>query len=314
MARAIWSGTISFGLVNVPVKAFTGVRDHAVHFNQLDKRSGARIKNQTVSEKSGKPVDRDDIELGFEVSSGRYVTFDREEIEELRPESTRSVEVSDFVDLAEIDPIYYKSTYWLGPDGDAASKAYQLLLTAMEDRQRVGIGTVVMRNKQYLAAIRPLDGALAMSTMRFADEVVPKSEIDAIPQRRAKPDAEDAPPRGADPRFAHHGVGPEALPRHLHRGAALDHQAEGQGQGRRAPRGAEGRGEGPRPHGGPRGQCRRGQVGAPHRGHVEARAAGKRTSTSKRAASKRAEPKRPAKKSGAKASTPRKKTATRKSA
>ena len=99
MPRAIWSGTISFGLVNVPVKAFTGARDHAVHFNQLDKRSGARIKNQTVSEKSGKPVDRDDIELGFEVSSGRYVTFDREEIEELRPESTRSVEVSDFVPI-----------------------------------------------------------------------------------------------------------------------------------------------------------------------------------------------------------------------
>jgi DNA end-binding protein Ku len=313
MPRAIWSGTISFGLVNVPVKAFTGARDHAVHFNQLDKRSGARIKNQTVSEKSGRPVDRDDIELGFEVSSGRYVTFDREEIEELRPESTRSVEVSDFVDLDEIDPIYYKSTYWLGPDGDAASKAYQLLLTAMEDRQRVGIGTVVMRNKQYLAAVRPLDGALAMSTMRFADEVVPKSEIDAIPQRRAKPDPKtlrlaeqilDSLTTEWDPKRYHdtyteelrsiikrkdkgkdvvHREEPRAEAKVLDLMAALEASVDAAKSGRRA-------------------------------AATSKRTAGTRTSTSKRAASKRPEPKRPVKKSGAKASTPRKKTATRKSA
>ena len=173
----------------MPVKAYTAVRDHEVHFNQLEKGTGARIHYEKVSEKTGKPVEASDIELGYEIRKGRYVTFERDELDELRPESTRAVEVTDFVALDDIDPIYYERTYWLAPDGDAAAKAYQLLLAAMEDRQRVGIGSVVMRNKQYLAAIRPLDGVLAMSTMRFADEVVPQSDVDALPSRRSKPEA-----------------------------------------------------------------------------------------------------------------------------
>jgi DNA end-binding protein Ku len=187
MARPIWSGTISFGLVNVPVKAYSAVRDHDVHFHQLQKRTGSRIRYQKVSEKSGKEVEPKDIEMGFEVRKGRYVTFDKEELQELRPESTKAVEISDFVPLEEIDPIYYERTYWLAPDGDASAKAYQLLRAAMEDRQRVAVGSVVMRNKQYLAAIRPLDGALAMSTMRFADEVVPRSDVDELPSRSKPP-------------------------------------------------------------------------------------------------------------------------------
>jgi len=188
MARAIWSGAVSFGLVNVPVKAYTAVRDHAVHFHQLHKRTGARIRNKKVSEKSGKEVDNDDIELGYELSKGRYVTVDPDELDELRPRSTRTIEVADFVALEEIDPIYYERTYWLAPADDSAGKPYQLLLAAMEDQHRVGVGAVVMRRKQYLAAIRPLDGALAMSTMRFADEVVDKSKVDQLPSRRSKPD------------------------------------------------------------------------------------------------------------------------------
>jgi len=183
----MWSGSISFGLVNVPVKAYTAVRDHDVHFHQLEKKSGARIRYRKVSEKTGKEIDDDDIELGFELSPGNYVTFGKDELDDLRPASTRSVDVTDFIALEEIDPIYYERTYWLAPDGDAAKRAYQLLLSAMEQQGRVGIGTVVMRNKQYLTAIRPLDGVLAMSTMRFADEVVPRSDIDALPTRRAKP-------------------------------------------------------------------------------------------------------------------------------
>jgi DNA end-binding protein Ku len=179
---------VSFGLVNVPVKAHTAVRDHDVHFHRLDKRSGARVRNKKVSEKSGREVDDDDIEMGFEISKGRYVTFDADELRELRPESTRAIEVTDFVSLDEIDPIYYERTYWLAPDGDAAKQAYQLLLAAMEDRRLVAIGTVVMRNKQYLTAVRPLDGVLAMSTMRFADEVVPRSEVDGLPRRGGKVD------------------------------------------------------------------------------------------------------------------------------
>src|SRR5688572_12062390 len=189
MPRPVWSGSISFGLVNVPVKAFTAVRSHDVHFHQLEKKTGARIRNQKISDKTGKPVDKDDIEMGFEIREGRYITFEKGEIDELRPESTKAVEVSDFVALDDIDPIYYDRTYWLAPADKQSAEPYRLLLAAMEDRQRVGVGSVVMRNKQYLAAIRPLDGALAMSTMRFADEVVPRSDIEGVPSRRTKPEA-----------------------------------------------------------------------------------------------------------------------------
>ena len=189
MARPVWTGSISFGLVNVPVKAYTAVRDHDVHFHQLEKGTGARIRNRKVSEKTGREVKSDKIEMGFEVRKGRYVTFDSDELSDLRPASTRAIEVTDFVALEDVDPIYYERTYWLGPDGDQGKQAYQLLLAAMEDRQRVAIGTVVMRNKQYPSAIRPLDGALAMSTMRFADEVVPRADVDGVPTRRAKPEA-----------------------------------------------------------------------------------------------------------------------------
>jgi DNA end-binding protein Ku len=187
MARSLWTGSISFGLVNVPVKAYTAARDHDVHFHQLDKKSGSRIRYKKVAEETGKEVDSDDIVLGFEVRNGRYVTFDDKELDALRPKSTRTIDVTDFVALEEIDPIYYESTYWLAPDRESANKAYQLLLAAMEDEQRVGIGTVVLRDKQHLAAVRPLDGALAMSTMRFADEVVPRADIEDLP-RRSKAD------------------------------------------------------------------------------------------------------------------------------
>ena len=113
--------------------------------------------------------------------------FTPKEIEDLRPESTRTVEVTDFVELAEIDPIFYDRTYWLAPAADEAKSAYALLRGAMDDAQRVAIGTVVMRRKQYLAAIRPIEGALALSTMRFADEVVPSTAIESIPNRSGKP-------------------------------------------------------------------------------------------------------------------------------
>jgi len=183
------SDLISFGLVNVPVKAYSAVRDHDVHFHQLDKKTGARVRNKKVSEKTGREVQPDDIQMGFEIGKGSFVTFDEGELAELKPESTRAIEITDFVDLDEIDPIYYERTYWLAPDGDAAKKAYGLLVAAMKERNRVGIGTVVMRNKEYLTAVRPLDTALAMSTMRFADEVVPRRSVDALPSRAPKPDA-----------------------------------------------------------------------------------------------------------------------------
>jgi len=171
----------------VPVKAYTGVRDHTIHFHQLDKKTGARVEYRKVSSKSGRKLESDDIEKGYEVTKGKYVVVDEDEFEQLRPRSTRTIDVTDFVELAAIDPIYYTNTYWLGTDGEGAARAYRLLFEAMEKKQQVAIGTVVMRNKQYLAAIRPLDGALAMSTMRFADEVVPRQEIDDIPSARTEP-------------------------------------------------------------------------------------------------------------------------------
>ena len=122
MPRAIWSGTVTFGLVNVPVKAFSASKDHSVHFNQLDKKSGARVRYEKVSEKSHKALDSDEIELGYEIRKGEYVTFDRDELDAMQPESTRTLEVSDFVDLADIDPIYFERTYWIAPDGDAAAR------------------------------------------------------------------------------------------------------------------------------------------------------------------------------------------------
>jgi len=189
MARSVWKGAISFGLVTVPVKAFSAVRDHDVHFHQIDKGTGSRVRNRKVSDKTGDEVTADEIDMGFEISEGNYVTFDKAELDELRPESTRVVDITDFVALEEIDPIYYERTYWLAPDGDAAKRPYQLLRAAMEDRELAAIGTVVMRNKQYLTAIRPLDNALAMSTMRFADEVVPRSDVEDVPDRRSKPEA-----------------------------------------------------------------------------------------------------------------------------
>ncbi|CAN5584783.1 hypothetical protein BH10ACT3_BH10ACT3_04500 [soil metagenome] len=185
MPRPVWSGSISFGLVNVQVKAYNAVRDHRVHFHQIDRQSGSRIGYQKIAKDTGEIVSSDDIELGYEVSKGRHVIFDPGEIDELRPQTTRLVKVEDFVQIDEIDPVYYDKTYWLSPDGDAAAHAYPLLLSAMQSEGRIGVGTVVMRNNQYLAAIRPMDGALAMSTMRFEDQIVERDSIPGL-------DTEDA--------------------------------------------------------------------------------------------------------------------------
>lgn len=188
MTRPTWTGVVSFGLVSVPVKAYSSTRDKAIHFNQMDRESGARIKHQNVSAATGEPVADDQIVLGYEVAPGRHVTFEREEVAELRPASTKAIQVLDFVDITSVDPAYFDKTYWLGPDGDAAREPYELLLEAMEQRQRVAIGHVVMRNKGRLAAIRPMDGLLAMSTMRYADEMVQRADVPELPAERREAD------------------------------------------------------------------------------------------------------------------------------
>src|SRR5207237_7049115 len=176
MPRAIWSGSISFGLVNGPVKLYSAVKRKDLQFHQFDK-SGNRIHNRRVSEKSGREVAYEDIVKGYEVSKGEHVLIEPEELDAYKPESTHTVDISDFVDLAEIDPIFYDHTYYLAPDGKPAHKPYALLLEAMQKKGRVAIGKVVLRTKQYLAAVRPFDGALALSTMLFADEIVPVSDV-----------------------------------------------------------------------------------------------------------------------------------------
>ena len=186
MARSIWTGSISFGLVNVPVKVYSAVRQQDLHFNQFDP-NGNRIRYKRVSEKTGREVDYGDIVKGYEVKKGKYVMVDPEELEAFEPRATRTVDIDDFVDLDEIDPIYYEHTYYLVPaeKGAGAAKAYRLLLEAMEKQSKVGIGSVVMRGKQYLAAIRPLAGVLALSTMLFADEVLSPKDLDERPAARA---------------------------------------------------------------------------------------------------------------------------------
>jgi DNA end-binding protein Ku len=193
MPRAIWSGSISFGLVNVPVKLYSAVHSQGLSFHQFQEGTNARVRNKRVSEKTGKEVAYEDIVKGYEVEKGHYVMVDPDELAEFNPRATRTIDIEDFVALDDIDPIYYDNTYFLAPeDSDGARKAYALLLKAMDDQGKVAIGRLVMRSKQYLAAIRPLDGALAVSTMRFHDEVMAPADIDAIPTGRSAPRAQPA--------------------------------------------------------------------------------------------------------------------------
>jgi DNA end-binding protein Ku len=137
MPRSIWSGSISFGLVNVPVKLYSAVSQKDLHFNQFEEGTGARIHYKRVSEKSGKEVEYENIVKGYEVSKGKFVMITSDELEALEPRATRTIDIEDFVSLDEIDPIYYEHTYYLAPQGEGAAKAYSLLLKAMEDEGKV---------------------------------------------------------------------------------------------------------------------------------------------------------------------------------
>jgi len=178
MARPVWSGTISFGLVAIPVKLYNAVRRQSVSFNQLDERNMARIRYRKVNDETGDEVGDDHIVKGYEISKGRYVIVNPDELEVFMPVATKSVDLEEFVDLADIDPVYFDSAYHLAPDGPP--KPYVLLARAMEASGKVAIGRFVMRNKQYTAAIRAEDGRLVMSTLAYADEVVDPSDIDEL--------------------------------------------------------------------------------------------------------------------------------------
>jgi DNA end-binding protein Ku len=177
MARAIWSGSISFGLLNVPVKLYSAVSKQTIRFRELREGDGARIRHKRVAEGDGKEVPYEKIVKGYEFAPDQYVVLTREELAELDPQKTRAIEIQDFVDLDEIDPIYFEQPYYLGPDR-GAEKAYSLLVEAMKQERKVAIARFVLRNKEHLAAIRPMDDVLTMATMRFHDEVVSPDQLD----------------------------------------------------------------------------------------------------------------------------------------
>jgi DNA end-binding protein Ku len=174
----VWTGTISFGLVAIPVKLYHAVRRQSVSFNQLDDRTMARIRYQKVSALDGEEVPDEHIVKGYEVSKDRYVVVDPDELEPFMPAATKTVDLEEFVDLVEIDPVYFDSAYYVAPG--ANPKPYVLLARAMEEAGKVGIGRFVMRNKQYTAAIRAEDGRLLMSTLAYADEVIDPATIEEL--------------------------------------------------------------------------------------------------------------------------------------
>ncbi|MCW2992701.1 MAG: Ku protein [Conexibacter sp.] len=181
MPRSIWTGAISFGLVTVPVKLYSAVNRKSVRFNQLNAKTGSRIAQKRVDASTGEEVAYEDLVKGYEISSDRYVVIDPAELDSVQPAKTKTIDIEDFVDLDEIDPRFYDHPYYLAP-GPGGAKPYRLLLEAMRETNRVAIAKVVIRQKENLVAIRPMDGGvLGMSTMIFADEVVPADRIDDIP-------------------------------------------------------------------------------------------------------------------------------------
>jgi DNA end-binding protein Ku len=183
MPRSIWSGAISFGLVNVPVKLYSAVSRKTVRFHQLNRETGNRISQRRVDPVTEEEVSYDDIVKGYELTKDSYVVITPEELEALDPEKTRTIDIEDFVDLEDIDPIFYDHPYYLVPD-TGATKAYGLLLNAMQESGKVAIAKVVLRSKEQLVAIRPQEDLLCMETMIFADEVVSHESIDDLPDAK----------------------------------------------------------------------------------------------------------------------------------
>jgi DNA end-binding protein Ku len=179
MARAIWSGAISFGLVNVPIKLFSATSPKTVRFHQISGKTGSRVKQKRVDSSTGEEVAFEDIVKGYELSPDHYVLIDPNELDALDPKATRTIDIEDFVDLAEIDPIYYENTYYVAP-ATGGSKAYRLLLEAMRESGKVAIGRFVLRSKQQLVALRPTGDLLTLSTMLFGDEVVSPDSVDEL--------------------------------------------------------------------------------------------------------------------------------------
>jgi DNA end-binding protein Ku len=179
MARSIWTGAISFGMVTVPVKLYSAINRKSVRFHQLNGKTGVRIAQKRVDPQSGEEVPYEDIVKGYEIAPDRYVLIEPGELEALEPKKTKTIEIEEFVDLSQIDPIFYDHPYYLAP-GPGGAKPYKLLVEAMRETGKVAIARVVIRSKEALVALRPIDDVLAMSTMVFADEVLSPERLDEI--------------------------------------------------------------------------------------------------------------------------------------
>src|ERR1700677_2659408 len=182
MARATWSGFLSFGLVSVRVVRFSATADQTIHFNQLHKNTSHRVRYKKVDEETGEELSTEDIVNGYPLGGGEYVVVTREEMAEAAPGKSELIEIQDFVDLEEIDPIFFRQSYYLAPKGKGSDRAYALLLEAMNETNKVGIATLVLRDKEHLVAIRPSEKVLMLETMYFEDEIRdPKQELATLP-------------------------------------------------------------------------------------------------------------------------------------
>ncbi|MGO9149091.1 MAG: Ku protein [Acidimicrobiales bacterium] len=191
MAKAVWTGSLSFGLVNVPVGLYSATEDRSIHFNQFRAGTSERIRNKRVSELTGDEVAYSDIVKGYDLGGGEYVILTPEELTSLAPGPSHTIEVTDFVELSEIDPIYFDKPYFLAPHGKNGDRAYELLRKVMAETNKVAIATFVMRDKQYLVAVRPEKSALVLETLLFADEVRdPVKEIEVLPVQASFEDRE----------------------------------------------------------------------------------------------------------------------------
>ncbi|HEY7932695.1 MAG TPA: Ku protein [Solirubrobacteraceae bacterium] len=190
MARPIWSGNISFGLVSVPVKLYSAISTKTVRFHQLHSSDHVRIQQRRVCPADGQELSYEDIVKGYEISPEHYVVIEPEDLEALAPERSRTIEIEDFVELSEIDPLYFDHAYYLVA-GTGGLKPYTLLLSAMRETQKIAVARVVLRSREQLVCIRPLERVLAMTTMNFADEVLDAGQLDEVPEESVEPVARE---------------------------------------------------------------------------------------------------------------------------
>ncbi|MFF4825090.1 Ku protein [Streptomyces sp. NPDC001312] len=252
MARAIWTGVITFGLVTVPVGLYTSTEDHTVHFHQLQRGTSDRIRNRRVNERTGDEVDTGDIVKGYEIDDGEYVVVEPDELDDIAPGRSRTIDISDFVDLDDIEPVYFDRTYYIAPSGKEYTKVYELLRAALAEANKAGIATFVMRNRQYLTALRAEGEVLVLQTLHWADEVRdPGQELPELPSGRAGQAAGHGAAAGRHPQRR---LGPGPLPRHVSGEGARAGQGQGRRPGDRHGAGAAGGDQRGRLDEGPRGE------------------------------------------------------------